>query len=79
MGGVRLRWQSTRGGASRSAAPVGPSGDGNGGEDPDSKKKSGWRDMDPTLVKHGAHSSRASPPVPAALVNEALRGHASHG
>ena len=50
-GGVRPRWQSTGAGASRSAAPVGASG---GGEDPDPKKKAGWRDMDPTLVKHGA-------------------------
>jgi len=48
---VRPRWQSTGAGASRSAAPVGASG---GGEDPEPKKKAGWRDMDPTLVKHGA-------------------------
>ena len=56
-GGLRPRWQSTGGGASHSAAPVGASG---GDEDPDSKKKkkAGWRDMDPTLVKHGAQQHR---------------------
>ncbi len=54
---VRARWLSTGGGPPRSAAPVRPSGDDDGAEDLDSKKKSGWRDMDPMLVKHGARSS----------------------
>lgn len=50
---ARPRWLSIDGGSSRSKAPIGTSGEDEERDGTETKKKSGWRDMDPTLVKHG--------------------------
>lgn len=53
VGSRRIRWLSTQPGNSRSAAPLGTSSNKDERDNPDPDKKTGWRDMDRTLVKHG--------------------------